>query len=184
MSVLLALALLMNLQQNAPAAVPPPPDRTSADCASPVYVVDSLICSDATLLRTESDLARLHAAGVVAPGPWIEDQRAWLSRRARCAFREDQRGCVIKANAERLLVLAPAPGGMTSRTVQCPAADGANRLSLDVGRDGVIVHDADGRRIFAAAAAASDWTPFVQIVSSRRLEFRRQDGAVLRCQPV
>lgn len=36
------------------AAVPPPVEQQTADCARPVYAIDQLICADSAL-RTEED---------------------------------------------------------------------------------------------------------------------------------
>lgn len=186
MSTLLLVALLLGLSQTEPDAVPPPPARTSADCASPVYAVDHLICADTVLSNDEDDLALLYAERGPSSegGPWLEDQRAWVARRARCAFRQNQRPCVIQANAERRLVLSQASGQGDTRFALCPGAAGATRLSLIFSPDVIAAFDTQGRKIFAATVAAPDWEPFLRISSARRLEFRRQDGMILRCRAV
>lgn len=184
MSSIVFLALLLAWPQVAPGAIPPPPSRTTAECASPVYAVDHLICSDTDLSREEGELAGLYARSQAADEGvlWIEDQRAWLSRRARCAFQEDQRSCVVQANAERRHILSPATGSRPSRSAFCPGAGGSSRLSLVINNDVITGYNAQGRKLFVATRASPEWTPFVQIFAARRLEFRRQDGAVLRCR--
>lgn len=167
------------------AAVPPPPERFFAECASPVYAVDHLICADTALSSQEGELARLwslRSAGQ-ASTPWIEDQNLWIGRRARCAFREGQRACVAGATTERLSVLDAKDTPPTTLTAICRSGAGTERLRLSITQTGIVGFAPSREAVFAALPATPDWTPFVRIVSSRRLEFRRLDGAILRCRP-
>ena len=173
------------LVQSAPAAVPSPPERAFAECRSPVYAVDYLICDDAALLAGEDEMRRLWLARTSPAGssPWIEDQEIWLRRRALCAFRDDQRACVEEAMSERLRILSASPGSVAGVTAVCNSSTGTERLQLAIRKENVAAFDEFGEVAFVAVPVSRNWTPFVQIVSARRLSFRRQDGATLRCRP-
>lgn len=70
------------------AAVPPPVEQQTADCARPVYAVDRLICADPALRAEEDQLAA--AWRDVRPLPaddWLEDQSVWFDVARFAPFR-------------------------------------------------------------------------------------------------
>jgi uncharacterized protein len=110
MSFVLAASSLLALAQ--PAAVPPPVEQTSADCARPVYASDMLVCEDSALKALDAQLAELVSGAPLAGTMLIESDTAWFKRRSRCAFAAEHRACLAAAYEERLMVrlaLASSP---------------------------------------------------------------------------
>lgn len=94
------------------AAVPPPPALLTADCDTPSYASDMLVCEDSALLTLDSLLARLiterrEPADVSVGG---ETDEEWFRRSRMCAFQADHRGCLVEAYCARIVVLKPAIG--------------------------------------------------------------------------
>ena len=91
-----------------PAAVAPPTDQTTADCAAPTYATDMLVCDDPDLRALDAELARLWAqveAGSGGDPAAAEAQAAWFRERSLCAFQEDHRGCAEAAYRARIATL-------------------------------------------------------------------------------
>ncbi|HUU34735.1 MAG TPA: hypothetical protein VMW48_11770 [Vicinamibacterales bacterium] len=88
--------------QGPPAAIPPPPDQGTADCAASTYATDALVCGDTTLLETDRQLVRLCDAADTTSlrieGALTESSTEWLRRRSRCAFSPNHRACVVAAH--------------------------------------------------------------------------------------
>ena len=102
----LAIAAALVASCGDPAAVAPPTDRTSADCAAPTYATDMLVCDDPELLALDAELARLWAEA--DPGGdtvAAEAQAAWFRERSLCAFEDDHRGCAEAAYRDRIAAL-------------------------------------------------------------------------------
>lgn len=167
------------------AAVPPPVEQQTADCARPVYAVDQLICADPALRAEEDQLAA--AWRDVRPLPaddWLEDQSVWFRRRALCAFQTRARACVQGATGERMRVLAAARQAAAAVGQPAVCSDGVSNRTVSLARpDQTWVATAQGQIAWAAAPATPNWRPFV-IGAGRgsRLEFRRVDGARLTCR--
>lgn len=181
MTPLLAAALWFAQQ----AAVPPPVAQGTANCQSPVYASDQLICSDAELWDTEQRIDALwrSSQGRASMGTWVEDQEAWFRRRALCAFHADHRACLLAADNERLSVLAAAnaePGG-NAASARC-TGDGPPRSLTLVRRDiQLSAYDQNGL-VWVALPSRAEWTPFVEWTSGRSLSVRRLSGGALNCR--
>lgn len=110
MMPLLAVLLPVLLLGSAPAlAVPPPPEQFSANCESPTYASDMLVCGDTSLRTLDARMrdawAAVDFAAAVAPGAWVEGQQDWFKRRSMCAFSERHAECLQDAYLERIAVL-------------------------------------------------------------------------------
>jgi uncharacterized protein len=104
------LLLVPILAASSPAAaIPPPPEQMSANCESPTYASDVMVCGDplprALDARMRDAWVTLDFAAVVAPDAWVEAQDAWFRRRSLCAFSGRQSGCLEDASLERIAVL-------------------------------------------------------------------------------
>jgi uncharacterized protein len=167
------------------AAVPPPVEQQTADCARPMYAVDQLICADPTLRAVENQLAAAWRDARPLPvGDWLEDQSVWFRRRALCAFQTRARACVQAATRERMMVLAAARQAATVAGQPAVCSDGVSSRTVSLARlDRAWVATAQGQIAWAGAPATRDWRPFV-VGAGRgsRLEFRRVDGAWLTCR--
>lgn len=190
--------LLPLLLLAAPAvAVPPPLPQIAANCDSPTYASDMLVCGDASLrgldARMRDAWIALDFASVVAPGAWVETQEAWFRRRSLCAFGERHAECLRAAYIERFAVVgvlrpdsspAPRPGA----AVVCRDAPwGATVVRLrGPGVEALTIEDGDARVLAAATPSRPDqaWTPFVGFRAhgdSVRLE--PMDGQMVLCSP-
>lgn len=107
----LAIAAALVASCGDPAAVAPPTNQTSADCAAPTYATDMLVCDDPQLLALDAELARLWAEADPGGDPVAaEAQAAWFRERSLCAFEEDHRGCAEAAYRARIEVLRGGAG--------------------------------------------------------------------------
>jgi hypothetical protein len=156
--------------QDAPAAIPPPPEQRTADCTAPTYATDALVCGDATLLETDRELVRLYDAaattGVRIEGALAESSTDWLRRRSRCAFSPDHRACVVAAYRERMSVvqaLLATRAGSAPLTVRCGTNSWRGRqVHTAAGLDAMVLSDETGRPVGVALAGAEgpDWRAF------------------------
>ncbi len=104
----LAIAAPLVASCDDPAAVAPPTDQTTADCAAPTYATDMLVCDDPDLRALNAELARLWAqveAGSSGDPAAAEAQAVWFRERSLCAFQEDHRGCTESAYRARIAAL-------------------------------------------------------------------------------
>jgi uncharacterized protein len=86
----------------AQAIPPPPPQPLFLDCSQTVFVTETFMCDDDALIARDRALGDLYAVAAQGLSPQdlnaLEaDQRAWTTQRNRCAFKADQRRCVVKA---------------------------------------------------------------------------------------
>jgi uncharacterized protein len=169
MSFVLAASSLLAFAQ--PAAVPPPVEQTSADCARPVYASDMLVCGDAALRTLDAQLAELVSSGPLAGTMLIESDTAWFKRRSRCAFAADHRACLAAAYEERFVVrvaLASSPDS-AGKVATCKGRQPLTGVLLTSVSDApiLLIRDAaSGKAIgVALAPAAKDaaWQPFASV---------------------
>jgi uncharacterized protein len=181
MTSIIAAALSLALQQS---AVPPPVEQFTADCATPVYASDQLICSDPELLEAEAQIVELWriAQPDWSVGPYIEQQDAWFRRRALCAFQTKHRACLVGANAERIAVLSSATQGPEDAVLaRCIGSGGSRSVSLSQSGGSLAAYD-QGHLVWLAVRPNTDWTPFVSWAGGRSLRFRPLDGTALTCR--
>ena len=99
------------------APVPPPAGQVTADCTTPTYATDHLVCADPGLRALDADLARVwaraEAAGQVTAGA-RQAQAAWFRQRSLCAFRDDHRACTEAAYRARIAELQQSAQGPTA----------------------------------------------------------------------
>ena len=103
-----ALLLGALLNPTLAAAVPPPQALLTADCDTPSYASDMLVCEDSALLTLDSVLARLiterrEPADVSVGG---ETDEEWFRRSRMCTFEADHRGCLVDAYCTRIALLS------------------------------------------------------------------------------
>lgn len=95
-------------------AAPPPVDQVSADCTSPVYATDHLVCADASLRALDAEMLRIwHMAEARhrLDGAERVAQVEWFRARSLCAFKSDHRACVVSAYNSRIAALLALLGG-------------------------------------------------------------------------
>jgi len=170
-AILLSAAVSPVQGQGPRAAIPPPPDQRTADCTTPTYATDALVCGDTTLLETDRQLARLYdataEAGLRIEGALTESSTAWLRRRSLCAFSPDHRDCVVAAYRERMSVvqaLQAAHGGVAPLSIRCGADRWRGRhVRIAAGPEALVLRDEAGRTVGVAIAAAEgpDWRAFL-----------------------
>lgn len=104
--VLLAAAGIVACHE--PRAVPPPLEQATADCVSPSYATDVLVCGDPDLRALDGELARIWRI-VTADRDTGQRERdaqvAWFRRRSLCAFQTDHAACVEAAYRARIAEL-------------------------------------------------------------------------------
>jgi len=95
------LAAVMSAYAAAAGAVPPPVIQYGAECKSPTFATDVLVCSDTDLRQLDADVrALLEKLRQDSPeaAPQLEvSQWDWFKRRSECALRADHRQCVVDA---------------------------------------------------------------------------------------
>jgi uncharacterized protein len=187
----------MSLLGSAPAAaVPPPPRQFAADCRSPTYASDVLVCGDAVLRELDARMRRswvaVDFAGVVAPDAWVEPQDAWFRRRSLCAFSERHRDCLEDAYLERIAVLdllrrvawRPSRGA----AAVCPGAPwGDAQVRIRAPATGALAVEGDDARVLAAATPlrpGGAWTPYVGFtVDGSSIRLAPMEGPPIVCRP-
>lgn len=171
--VVLAGAFLAPIQPAA--AVPPPPEQSTANCDTPTYASDHLVCADRGLLTLDRRMVDLLAGGSSSPPTsalhWFEPQDAWFRRRSLCAFSERHAACLRAAYSERIVLLTAlneAAKGQRHPGVRafCPGApwgNGSVRLHAPA-RGPLTIEDARGNLLVVATAIRpqDDWSPFVR----------------------
>lgn len=106
-----AAALLLSVGACEARAIPPPPPQPLfLDCSQTVFATETFMCGDAALVARDKSLGDLYATAAEDRSPHdlnaLEaDQRAWTTVRNRCAFKTDQRRCVVKAYDARTRAL-------------------------------------------------------------------------------
>lgn len=175
MMPLLAVLLPVILFGNAPAAaIPPPPEQIAANCESPTYASDMLVCGDPFLRALDARMrdawAAVDFASVVAPGARVEAPDAWFRRRSLCAFNERHADCLQAAYIERIAVLealrlvASRTPRQGSATVCRDAPWGEGSVRLRAPATGALTIENGDARVLAAAMLlqpGSVWTPYV-----------------------
>ena len=88
-------------------AVPPPPIQVTADCATPSYASDMLVCEDAGLRELDKSLAmRIAQRENTVAGPTGNDSdQDWFRRSRLCAFESEHRECLVTAYCLRLALI-------------------------------------------------------------------------------
>lgn len=170
-------------------AVPPPPEQVSADCSTPTYATDQLVCGDAELRAM--DAAMVQALGKVSPGlldnppPFVESQTAWFKRRSMCAFDADGRACTQDAYAERLAVLGElAVAGAGGRSVRCERPLRA-QLSAHTNQNLTVLRNASGgvEAVALLPDAHSGWKAFAEYTTKgKTIRLVRADGVRMECR--
>jgi uncharacterized protein len=189
MSFVLAASSLLALAQ--PAAVPPPVEQTSAECARPTYASDMLVCSDAALRTLDGQLAELVSRAPLAGTMLIESDTAWFKRRSRCAFAAEHRACLAAAYEERLVVrvaLASSPetGGKVATCKGTTPLKGVLLTSVSDAPILLISEAASGKPIGVAlppAAKDAPWQPFASVTrKGKRVSLATLGGDTWQCR--
>lgn len=168
--------------------VPPPPEQIGADCARPVYASDQLVCSD-PLLRALDALTAQRSAQIDAAAPGnaghIESPADWFRRRARCAFDNRHRACLVDAYRDRLLVLSTLTGPSSlERKIVCRDAWAGRDMRVAIAAKGAM-RVTDTGRAFAIATPpvhGSAWKPAVIArPDGHAITFELPDATVIHC---
>lgn len=179
-----------------PPAVPPPSGQNAADCDSPTYASDLLVCSNSELRALDARMLdawmTLDFASVVAADAWVEAQQEWFKRRSLCAFHERHAECLRDAYKERIAVLealqrvASRPLRQGTATVCRHAPWGEPALRLRGPETGALtIEDLDARVVAAATPlrpAGWAWQPYVAFtVDGTRVRLTPAGGAAVEC---
>lgn len=91
-------------------AVPPPPAQVTADCVSPTYASDQVVCADDGLRELDHLLLERIGTenGVRSTAADLDSDEDWFRRSRRCAFEAEHRECLLAAYCLRLALLADA----------------------------------------------------------------------------
>jgi uncharacterized protein len=176
-------------------AVPPPLGQEAANCDSPTYASDVLVCSDPQLRALDTRMldawSSLDLASVLAPDARVEQQQEWFKRRSLCAFSERHADCLRDAYIERIAVLealqrvASRPPRQGTPTVCHDAPWGGQQLRLRAPETGALtVEDVDARVVAAATALRPDspWQPYVVFsVDGTTVRLTATSGATVEC---
>lgn len=175
-------------------AIPPPPIQHAANCTSPTYASDQLVCSDPDLLaidRAVAEAVQVVGDAVSSPNsPLVEAQEAWFRRRSLCARMATHKDCLMAAYADRLVVLkamtAPPPSSPPTWTCEVKQFGAVTIHSLPTAL--VLIDPASGKVAGVASngtsAGKSGWLPFLRILSSRRKTVLIDSySTTSRCQP-
>ncbi len=179
-------------------AIPPPPIQIAADCDSPTYASDALVCSDPALLALDRRVRDAWFAGetssAILQGSLVEAQDAWFRRRSLCAFSVRHAACLRAAYAERITVLDAV---RLVASGQPETGKGATCFGAPWGEGPVHIHAPDpaaaivadaGGRLLAVATAVDrrdDWVPFVRFVNEAdAIRFEPRGQANIVCLPM
>jgi len=199
MMPLLAVLLRVLLLGSAPAlAVPPPPEQFSANCESPTYASDMLVCGDTSLRTLDARMrdawSALDFAAAVAPGAWVEGQQDWFKRRSMCAFSERHAECLQDAYLERIAVLealrlVASPPARQGTAAVCPEAPwGRATVRIRAPTTGALAIEDTDARVLAAATPprpGSTWRPYVGFgVEGTAVRLTPMNGQATVCSPV
>jgi uncharacterized protein len=178
-----------------PPAVPPPPEQTAADCGSPTYASDVLVCGDPELRMLDARMrdawAALDFPSVVAADAWVEAQQDWFKRRSLCAFSEQHAGCVRDAYVERIAVLEalqrvasrPLRQGTATACSNAPWGEAELRLRAPV-TGALTVEDLDAHVVAAATPVRpkGPWQPYVAFsIDGPSVRLTRTGVAAVEC---
>jgi uncharacterized protein len=170
MSFVLAASSLLALAQ--PAAVPPPVEQTSADCARPTYASDMLVCEDSELKARDAELAALVSAAPLAGAALMESDAEWFRRSRLCAALAEQRACLAAAYAGRLtlrrMLAAPPTEGQPAT---CKSAKGTHEVTLAMLAEGtrLVIRDrATGAPLGVAPPPVAKGAPWQSFASFTR----------------
>jgi uncharacterized protein len=179
------------------AAVPPPPEQIAANCESPTYASDMLVCGDTSLRALDARMrdawSALDFAAAVAPGAWVEGQQDWFKRRSLCAFSERHAECLQDAYLERIAVLEalrlvasrPARQGTAAVCRVAPWGDAGVRLRAP-STGALAIEDGDARVLAAATPLrpGSTWTPYVGFsVDGTSVHLAPMNKPIVVCSP-
>jgi uncharacterized protein len=175
-------------------SVPPPPEQLHADCASPTYASDQLICSDPQLTAMDrqmaADLLSTGQAAIEPASPFIEAQADWIRRRSLCAMRSDHALCLEHAYDERIAVLA-ALGARSDQPIaiyKCDGSEGEGRLTAEVLPNGSarLLSGSEVLAVGTPQLAGKRWEPFaiVNVARQSNITFSLPGDRRVQCQEV
>lgn len=151
-------------------AVPPPVEQLTANCNSPVYASDQLVCGDIELRALDEQLAtkirEKPNLGSREGSIYYEAQSTWFKRRSLCAMKSGHRQCLLEAYAERLRLL-DAMGSIASANEalkSCKPGKASDTIKLTrSSSDTILVANMKGEVIGVAfqQGATKDWKPFM-----------------------
>ncbi|WP_143593627.1 hypothetical protein [Synechococcus sp. 1G10] len=177
--------------------MPPPPEQSAANCSTPTYASDQLVCADPALLALDHRMVRLLAAASSSvPASllhWFEPQAVWFRRRSRCAFSDRHAACLRAAYRERIEILSALAGRAASQwrpaalPVVCNTAPWGNGpVRLHSSHEGPLnIEDNRGTVLVVASSLQprDDWTPFLRIVMENEgIRLEPLEGSAVRCR--
>lgn len=204
MTVLKALGTWLILGTIHPAAaIPPPPEQFLAECQSPTYASDVVVCGDDELLAMDERLRKLYeplrdalqpatAGGLLDSRALVESQDAWFRRRSLCAFSPHHAACLRAAYRERLRVLgaiesyAREPSREVLRAVCRNAPWGRAPTWISGTQEGEMFLTDGAGRVRAVAIGETprdDWSPYLRHeAEGSQLRLFPLEGPVITCE--
>jgi hypothetical protein len=183
--VLPACLLLGAAMPAAAQPVPPPFTQLRTDCTRPQYASDNLVCADPELRAVDAEVAALASVPfALAPAAIWEDQASWMRRRSLCAFKDDHRGCLVAAYADRRAVVtatsAPATQPLicngTWKGLRVTGSAAAPGLSMTLRQDDLLLG--------VASPPNPVWPPMLAWkAAGRGIKIQAQDGRQFKCRP-
>jgi uncharacterized protein len=184
-------------------AVPPPLAQSMADCQSPTYASDVVVCGDDALASLDRRLAQLYEPlrsalepggepSILDPNALIEPQDDWFRRRSLCAFLERHADCLRAAYEERLKVLEaievqlrdPPAEALLAVCRDAPWGLAPTRIVATQRGEILLTDDAGRLRAVAVGDAPRDgWMPFLRHeAEGSQLRLYPLEGPVITCE--
>jgi uncharacterized protein len=171
-------------QMGPAAAAPPPIAQETADCATPTYASDTLVCGDEVLSLLDRELRDLLPVRNATDQLDIEPQADWFRRSRLCAFERTQYDCLRAAYRERIAVVRAAnafsAGTATWKTMRC--GNSGVRVA-DLPRGIRALWEQDRLSLALAATELVSWKPFVYSArAGNNVRFVWLTGRTLNCR--
>jgi uncharacterized protein len=185
--MLIFATLILHLSADIAGAVPPPESQNTANCTTPVYASDTLVCEDAELSIIDRRLTLAIASSVPAassPLALMEPNEAWFKRSRLCAFKEAHRACLVTAYNERLAVLAAAASLSPRLSATCAAFAGnpVGKYDVVISNEGLALWRENVLFAVATQPLENVWQPYLMYRrSGNSFRFSGLDGRVFKC---
>lgn len=184
-------------------AIPPPPEQLAADCTTPTYASDVVVCGDPALLAADLEVTQLYESlqevlqptaygGLLDRQALFEPQDAWFRRRSLCAFSSRQPDCLRAAYGERLRILRalglqreqPSPEVVFAVCRDSPWGLGSTGIrGTQLGEIVLTAPSGWVRAVAVGDLPRDDWTPYLRHqAEGSQLRLFPLEGPVITCE--
>jgi uncharacterized protein len=181
--------LAIAIQLAAPPPVPPPVEQFTANCSTPVYASDLLVCQDSVLRELDSSLTKkLAAVDVPVSTVFFEGNGQWFKRRSLCAFEKNHRTCLQQAYSDRLRILdALSLSANSPKAVSCKGFPDILKATIGAASNGILMlYDEHHKNLIGIASVQSPgliWKPLLTVeTKDMSYRFHTQSGLKFSCR--